>query len=77
MGFLRYCYDFIMGFLRFWYDFIIGDAWEVAVGVVVTLALSWALVRAGFGEVAWLVVVCGVAAALGISLAWQARRSPR
>jgi hypothetical protein len=30
-----------MGFLRFWYDFIIGDAWEVAVGVVVTLALSW------------------------------------
>ena len=25
------------GFLYFWYDFLVGDAWGVALGVVVTL----------------------------------------
>jgi len=30
---------YITGFLMFWYDFIIGDAWEVALGVVIGLAI--------------------------------------
>ncbi len=28
---------YITGFVAFWYDFIVGDAWEVAVGVIVGL----------------------------------------
>jgi hypothetical protein len=28
---------YIKGFFAFWYDFIVGDAWEVAVGVALTL----------------------------------------
>ena len=30
---------YIKAFLAFWYDFIVGDAWEVAVGVLVALLL--------------------------------------
>ena len=29
---------YITGFFAFWYDFIVGDAWEVAAGVVLSLA---------------------------------------
>ena len=36
--------SFIAGFFRFWYDFIVGDAWEIAAGIVVTLAIAAALV---------------------------------
>jgi len=28
---------YLTGFVAFWYDFIVGDAWEVAVGVLVGL----------------------------------------
>jgi hypothetical protein len=30
---------YIRGFFAFWYDFIVGDAWEVAVGVVLALVV--------------------------------------
>ncbi len=30
-------------FGAFWYDFVVGDDWRVAVGVVVALALTYAL----------------------------------
>jgi len=64
----------VLGFLRFWYDFIVGDAWEVAVGVVVTLALAWLAVRAGLAREAWPIVPLGVVIALAGSLYWQTRR---
>ena len=35
----------ITGLFRFWYDFIVGDAWEIAAGVVVVLAIGALLVR--------------------------------
>ena len=39
---MKYLYDF--GY--FWYDFIVGDAWEVAVGVVITMgAMGFLLSR--------------------------------
>jgi hypothetical protein len=61
---------FIRQFVQFWIDFIIGDAWEVAVGIAVTLAaialiadqwggrqaLSFALVAAILG-VTWLALL--------------------
>ena len=34
----------ITGFFRFWYDFIVGDAWEIAAGIVVVLAIGAVLV---------------------------------
>jgi hypothetical protein len=37
----------ITGFFRFWYDFIVGDAWEIAVGIVVVLAIGAILVSSG------------------------------
>ena len=36
---------FITGFFQFWYDFIVGDAWEIAAGIVVVLAIAAALLR--------------------------------
>jgi hypothetical protein len=36
--------NLIAGFFRFWYDFIVGDAWEIAAGVVVVLAIGALLV---------------------------------
>ena len=38
---------FITGFFRFWYDFIVGDAWEIAAGIVVVLALGALLLSTG------------------------------
>ena len=35
----------IIGFLGFWYDFIVGDAWEIALGVIIVLTLGAALLR--------------------------------
>ena len=37
---------YIKGFFAFWYDFIVGDAWEVAVGVVVALIVLYVLLHA-------------------------------
>ena len=34
---------YITGFFAFWYDFIVGDAWEVAAGVVLSLAALYAI----------------------------------
>jgi hypothetical protein len=35
----------IRAFAAFWYDFVVGDDWLIAVGVVVGLALTYALSR--------------------------------
>ena len=36
--------NLITGFFRFWYDFIVGDAWEIAAGIVIVLAIGALLV---------------------------------
>jgi len=41
----------LRAFGAFWYDFVIGDDWVVAVGVVIGLAGTYGLDRAGV--VAW------------------------
>ena len=33
----------IPAFLEFWYDFIVGDDWLVAVGVLIALAVTYAI----------------------------------
>jgi hypothetical protein len=57
---------------RFWYDFIVGDDWRVAAAVVVSLALTTALSRAGLP--AWWLLPLAVTLFLGISVFTVARR---
>jgi hypothetical protein len=42
--------DILRSFVRFWIDFIVGDAWEVAVGLAVTLVVIAILASQGRGE---------------------------
>jgi hypothetical protein len=37
----------LRGFAKFWYDFFVGDDWTAAIGVVLALAATYALSRAG------------------------------
>ena len=37
--------DRIRAFAAFWYDFVVGDDWLIAVGVVISLALTYLLSR--------------------------------
>ena len=65
---------FLKAFGRFWYDFIIGDDWKIAAGVVVALALTFALLAIGLPEKA--VTVLGgvlILAAFTVSLAIDLR----
>lgn len=57
---------YLVGFGRFWYEFIVGDDWTVALGVVVALALTAAVVQAGI--VAWWLLPIAVAVLLVASL---------
>jgi len=41
-------------FVAFWYDFIVGDDWRVALGVVVALAITYALAQSGTHSVWWI-----------------------
>jgi hypothetical protein len=43
----------VRAFIQFWFDFIVGDAWEVAVGVGVSLVVI-AVVIDRFGGATWL-----------------------
>jgi hypothetical protein len=61
----------VKAFARFWYDFIVGDDWTVALGVILTFALSAVLVDAGIP--AWWLVPVAVLGLLTGSL-WRATR---
>ena len=67
---------YVRGFFAFWYDFIVGDAWEVAAGVVLTLAALYALthyVDASASAYGAILLPLVIVALLGYSL-WRARR---
>ena len=64
----------LRAFGRFWYDFLIGERPELFVGPLVTLALVWFLVRAGWPDaLAGVVLVGGVMVVAGIALARSLR----
>ncbi|MHB8626278.1 MAG: hypothetical protein ACYDBJ_14095 [Aggregatilineales bacterium] len=65
---------YVIGFLKFWYDFFIGDAWEIAVGVVITLVLVALLAAGTLQSITWLVLPICVILTLGISVLWYARK---
>ncbi len=64
----------LLNFARFWYDFVVGDDWRVAVGVIIGLALTAALVRADIP--AWWLMPVAVVILLATSL-WRVARAAR
>jgi hypothetical protein len=64
----------IKAFGAFAYDFVIGDDWLVAAGVVIALAITYALAHAARLS-AWWPVPFVIAILLPLSL-WRAIRKP-
>ena len=66
----------IIGFFGFWYDFIVGDAWEIALGVIIVLTLGAALLRTNSvdQEIVPLLVAAGIWAIVAGSILVEARR---
>jgi len=62
----------LRAFARFWYDFVVGDDWQVAVGVVTALAITYGVSRTGVS--AWWIVPVAVVVLLPLSL-WRAARA--
>jgi hypothetical protein len=62
----------LRAFGEFAYDFVIGDDWVVAAGVVIALAVTYALAH-GAGLAAWWLVPAVVLVLLPVSL-WRAVR---
>jgi hypothetical protein len=62
----------VKAFLAFWYDFIVGDDWRVALGVVVALAVTYAVTRTSVP--AWWIVPVAVALLLPLSLLREIRK---
>ena len=69
----------ITGFGRFLYDFIVGDAWEIAAGIVLVLALGIAALRAGAvsAELLPILMGAGIVLVVTLSLLWEGRRRVR
>jgi uncharacterized membrane protein len=61
----------LKGFGLFWYDFVIGDDWQIAAGVALGLALTYALSQVS--SLAWIVGPVAVA----LLLPWGIRRALR
>ena len=57
----------LRAFGSFWFDFVLGDDWRIALGVVVALAATLAVVRIT-GAPAWWIVPAAVAVVLPLSL---------
>jgi hypothetical protein len=64
----------VKAFAAFWYDFVVGDDWQVAVAVVVALAVTYGVSRTS--AAAWWVLPVAVAVVLPWSL-WRATRPRR
>ena len=61
----------LRAFAAFWYDFVDGDDWLIAVGVVISLVLTYALSRTGVP--AWWLLPLALVLLLPLSL-WRAVR---
>jgi hypothetical protein len=66
--------DRIRAFAAFWYDFVVGDDWLIALGVVISLALTYLLSRTAVP--AWWLLPLVLAVLLPLSL-WRATRKDR
>ena len=64
---------YLKAFLLFWYDFIVGDDWTIAAGIVVIMAATWGLGKAGFN--AWWLYLMAVVALLAGAVLRATRHS--
>jgi len=63
-------------FGRFWYDFLVGDRWELFIGPILALAVTWVLVTSGVpAALAGVVLFFGIAAVAAVSIAGVIRSS--
>lgn len=62
----------LKAFGAFWYDFVVGDDWRIATGVVVMLAVTWAVSHSALPS--WWLLPLAIAIVLPISC-WRAARS--
>jgi hypothetical protein len=69
----------VRAFALFWWDFIVGDDYRIALGIIVLLAATDLLTRAGVAV--WWLLPLGVVTMLAVSVFSVARangrRSPR
>ncbi len=65
----------VRAFALFWWDFIVGDDYRIAVAVVLLLAATALLSRAGFAV--WWLLPAGVLLMLATSVFTVARRARR
>ena len=65
----------LRSFALFWYDFVVGDDWQVAVGVIVALAVTYGISRTSVP--AWWILPAAIALLLPVSLWRVARAKPR
>jgi uncharacterized membrane protein len=65
----------LRSFGLFWFDFVVGDDWQVAVGVVVALAITYGVSRTSVP--AWWILPTAVLLLLPVSLWRVARANPR
>ena len=63
----------VRAFALFWWDFIVGDDYRIALGVVVLLAATALLSRAGVAV--WWLLPIGVLVMLSVSVLTVARRA--
>jgi hypothetical protein len=66
----------LRAFGSFWYDFVVGDDWRVAVGVALSLAVTYGLTRVSSISV-WWVLPAAVAVLLPLSLVRAVRAGRR
>jgi hypothetical protein len=59
--------SYVRGFVWFWYDFLVGDAWDIAAGVVVVLALLALVARSAPASAGLLGPLLGLAI---VALTW-------
>ena len=62
--------NWLKRFGAFWYDFIVGDSAVVAIGVIVTVAVTAFLIRAGMDAVTPVILPVLVGLTLAVSLDW-------
>ncbi|WP_029135485.1 hypothetical protein [Nakamurella lactea] len=67
---------FLKAFGQFWYDFIIGDDWKIAVSVILALAATLGLYKAGVPEPA-VTVIGGVLVLIAFVIALVIDIRPR
>jgi thiol:disulfide interchange protein len=65
----------VRAFVLFWWDFIVGDDYRIALGIVVLLAATALLTRAGVAV--WWLLPLGVVTMLALSVFSVARASGR